>query len=233
MKKNILTVIILICGLAIIATITLIIKAMNCYPGGTIMERGTEGYDYWYNYLSDLGRRRSWNRASNVCSNGYFDTALFLAAGAIIVFFGLFPWLFKSKAKAITASLLGLGSALAYLGIAWFPLDVNYGMHTVFVRLGFISFFALSLLFGGLIWDQPNYPNVFAVVMYVFALVFLIQISIMLLGPRAWSSPEALFLQVSAQKIIVGLQLLVMLIEIGGAVWFVNRADLPNSSVSS
>lgn len=223
MKKSILSGILLICGFVIISTIILIFKATECYPGGTILERGTEGYDYWYNYLSDLGRRRAWNRMENACSNNLFDIALYLAAGAIIVFFGLFPWLFRKKTKAVTASALGWGSALAYLGIAWFPLDVDYGMHTVFVRLGFISFWVLSLLFASLIWDQERYPNFFATVMYIFAFVFLIQICIMLLGPRAWSSPEALFLQVSAQKIIVGLQLLVMLIEIGGALWFVRR----------
>lgn len=193
---------------------------MDCYPGGTILDRSKDGYDYFFNYLSDLGRRRSWNRIINSCSNNYFDTALYLAAGAIILYFWLLLFVFQKKAKAITAGLLGLGSALAYLGIAWFPLDVNYGMHTVFVRLGFISFWILSLILGSLIWDEKNYPNFFATVMFLFAFVFLIQICIMLFGPRAWSSQQALFLQVTAQKLIVGAQLLVMLIQIGGTLWY-------------
>lgn len=200
---------------------------MECYPGGTILERnGQGGYDYWYNYLSDLGRRRAWNREVNKCSNQFFDSALYLAAGAIILFFWLIPPVLRQKRlrrAAVIGGLLGTTSALAYLGIAWFPLDVNYRMHTVFVRVGFISFFALSWLFAATIRREKAYPNVFAYVMYIFAAVFLLQISIMLFGPRAWTSPNALWLQVTAQKVIVGLQLVVMFLQIIGAIYYLLR----------
>lgn len=219
----------LLCALAILLTTWFIFQAMSCYPGGTILDRGASGYNIWSNYLSDLGRRNAWNSNANMCSNQFFDTALYLASGSIILFFSLFPFiLLKNNIRflALFGTLLGIGSALAYLGIAWFPLDVNYRLHTIFVRVGFISFWLLSLLFASLIRHSPNYPRFFAWVMYFFATAFAIQIAIMLFGPRAWSSHFALQLQVTAQKLIVGLQLLVMLVQILGAYIYTSKTAI-------
>ncbi|PHI20571.1 hypothetical protein CEQ90_07415 [Lewinellaceae bacterium SD302] len=226
MKKFIILSFLIICGGGILYTASAIFMATESYPGGTILDRQSTGYDWWNNYLSDLGRRRAWNGTSNVVSNNYFDNGLRIAALLMVVLFNLLPFLFeegKQRVRAILVALLSFGSALAYIGIVWYPLDVNYRLHTVCVRIGFISFWILSLLFAGLIRKEQRYPNFFAAVMYLFAIVFLIQIGIMLLGPRAWSSPAALQLQVTAQKIIVGLQLFVMLIQTVGLSLFILR----------
>lgn len=230
MKKFIILLILIICGGGILYTASAIFAATESYPGGTILDRQSIAYDWWNNYLSDLGRRRAWNGMNNAASNTHFDNGLRVAALLMVVLFNLLPFLFKEgrqRLRAILVAFLSFGSALAYIGIVWYPLDVNYRLHTVFVRVGFISFWILSLLFAGLIRKEHRYPNFFAGVMYFFALIFLVQISIMLLGPRAWSSPAALRLQVTAQKIIVGLQLLVMLIQTIGLGWFILRRDRP------
>lgn len=225
MSKYLISFILIICGGGILYTASTILVAMEAYPGGTILDRSSVGYDLWNNYLSDLGRRRAWNGSPNPLSNLAFDRGLYVAAGSIILFFFLFARLvvYRSKNYFATVSVVTLGSlsALAYLGIAWYPLDVNYRMHTVFVRVGFISFWLLGFIFASKIRRQPNYPNIFAYLMWVFLLVFFIQIGVMLFGPRAWSSPAALRLQVSAQKVIVVAQLSVMLLQILGLSWFV------------
>jgi hypothetical protein len=225
MSKYLILFILLMCGGGILYTASTILVAMEAYPGGTILDRSSIGYELWNNYLSDLGRRRAWNGLPNQLSNLAFDRGLYVAAGSIVLFFFLFARLvvYRSRSYFAAVAVVALGSlsALAYLGIAWYPLDVNYRMHTIFVRVGFISFWLLGFVFASKIRRQPDYPNIFAYLMWIFLLVFFIQISIMLFGPRAWSSPDALRLQVSAQKVIVVAQLSVMLLQILGLSWFV------------
>lgn len=231
MHKTFILFSILIC-LSSIAFVTYgVTEAMDVYPGGTILDRGSVGYNWSSNYLSDLGRRRAWNGVSNAGSNHHFDRAMYVGAVGMIGLFALFAVLVawpRRKTTAIFIVLLAIGSALAYLGIAWFPLDVNYRLHTIFVRVGFISFWWLSLVLGALILRTPRYPNFLGYLMFVFAAVFLVQIGIMLFGPRAWSSVSALRLQVMAQKVVVFLQLGVMAVQLVGLGRFVVR--LPNRS---
>ncbi len=187
--------------------------AMLEYPGGTIHDRGSEGYTFWHNYLSDLGRTRSWNRSDNTSSSWLFNGGLGLAGASLLLFFSVLPTFFRkveTKVWATVAAVLGILAALCYWGIALNPLDVNYRMHTVFVRAGFIAFLLMSLFYTLSILREPGYPNRYAYGFLVFGVVLFIQICIMLLGPRAWTSPNALFLQASAQKIVVYAQMLVL-----------------------
>lgn len=229
MNKFLILFFLLICGGGIFYTAFAILAAIEVYPGGTLQDRSALGYDWWNNYLSDLGRRRAWNGSSNQLSNLSFNRGLYAAAGSLILFFFVFATVaaqqFKNRTSPLLITGLGLLSAMAYLGIAWYPLDVNYRLHTIFVRIGFISFWVLGLIFANTIRRQANYPNIFTYLMWIFLLVFFIQICIMQFGPRAWSSPEALRLQVSAQKIIVASQLMVMFLQILGLSWFVLRRE--------
>ncbi|GJM34442.1 MAG: hypothetical protein DHS20C18_34430 [Saprospiraceae bacterium] len=187
--------------------------AMQVYPGGTIHDRSSEGYTFWHNYFSDLGRTRAWNKAPNLKSSLLFKGALLIAGGCLLLFFAVLPRFFKgneSKGWATLAAILGILAALCYWGIALNPLDVNYGMHTIFVRAGFIAFLLMSIFYTIAIFRDPTYPNHYAYGFLVFGVVLFIQISIMLFGPRAWTSPHALFLQASAQKIVVYAQMLVL-----------------------
>ena len=96
-------------------------------------------------------------------------------------------------------------------------------MHTLFVRVGFISFLLMSILYSIAIYASENYPNRYAYIFWTFCVILAIQISIMLLGPRSWSSPQALSLQVIAQKIVVYGEILCMFIQAIGAYAMVGR----------
>lgn len=189
------------------------------YPGGTIHDRGSEGYTFWHNYLSDLGRTRAWNRSDNSTSSRLFNGGLGLAGASLLLFFSVLPAFFRNqetKVWATVAAVLGILAALCYWGIALNPLDVNYRMHTVFVRAGFIAFLLMSLFYTLAILREPGYPNRYAYGFLVFGVVLFIQICIMLFGPRAWTSPNALFLQASAQKIVVYAQMVVLTYQCWG-----------------
>ena len=194
--------------------------AMKQYPGGTIIERNLEGYSFFTNFFSDLGRTRSWNGSSNMKSNVLFKTSLYLVGGSLILFFLILPGLFKSteaRLLAVVATVAGLISAACYIGIANTPLNVDYGLHTLYVRSGFIAFLVMSLFYSLAIKEEEGYPDSYARAFGWFILVLGIQIAIMLLGPRSWSSPSALFLQATAQKIVVYAEILCMLYQCVGA----------------
>ena len=194
--------------------------AMKYYPGGTIHDRVSEGYSFFTNYFSDLGRTRSWNVENNWKSNFLFKTSLTTVGLSLCLFFLILPGMFRNteaKLLAVLATVTGLISALCYIGIAHTPLNVDYGIHTLYVRAGFIAFLAMSLFYSLAIRSEDNYPNSYATAFGWFMIVLGIQIIIMLFGPRSWYSPKALLLQATAQKIVVYAEMLCMLYQCIGA----------------
>ena len=176
MKKLILIIASLFTVGGIIFTAWSIYQAMEVYPGGTILNRSSDGYDWWNNYLSDLGRLNAWNRTANHLSNESFNQGLYVAIVCMLLLFNMYNLIAarkRNKLLAFSIGLLSFGSALAYLGIVWFPLDVNYRLHTIFVRVGFISFWILSMVLASFIRNQSDFPNFYAWVMYAFAAAFL------------------------------------------------------------
>ncbi|MCB0587791.1 MAG: hypothetical protein KDD06_21040 [Phaeodactylibacter sp.] len=194
--------------------------AMAEYPGGTIHDRASVGYSFWYNYFSDLGRTRSWNGAPNELSSRLFEAGLLTVGISLGAYFLVLPTIFrKAEARflAVVASALGLMAAMSYIGIALNPLNVNYRMHTIFVRAGFIAFLVMSLFYTLAILSEPGYPNHYARAFGLFSLLLGLQVVIMLFGPRAWTSPGALLLQASAQKVVVYAEMLCMVYQGVGA----------------
>ncbi len=194
--------------------------AIQFYPGGTIADRTTEGYQFYMNYFSDLGRQRAWNGAANAISNGYFESAMLIASLGIGLFCLTLPVCLRfvpTKTWAVAGSFLGFLASFAYFGISQNPLDVNYGMHTLYVRLGFIGFWLSCCCNAVALYREPNYPRRYVVCYLIFLLILLVQIYIMLFTPRAWTSPEALYLQVTAQKAVVYSQLICLGVQAIGA----------------
>lgn len=205
-----------ICALQFFVSTTL---AMRVYPGGTIQNRTSEGYSFFDNYFSDLGRTRAWNRQPNHRSNRYFQSSLIFVGGSLILFFVVLPSFFREPEAqfiAVVAALCGIMAAMCYIGIALTPLDYNYYRHTLFVRAGFITFLGMCFFYATAIFNEPEYPNRYAWALLIFAGILFVQVAIMLGGPRSWSSPEALRLQATAQKVVVYSEILCMLYQLLG-----------------
>lgn len=180
-----------------------------------------ESYDFLYNYFSDLGRTRNFRGESNIVCHLLFKTALGISGICLILFFIALPTLFKakgSKGLILVASFLGILSGLCYIGIAYVPYNVDYWGHRTFVRTGFILFLLMSVFYTLAILFNKQYPNRYAVAFGVFGIVLFIQVAIMLFGPRAYRSNEGLYLQATAQKIVVYAEILCMLYQSLGAI---------------
>ncbi|MGB3546383.1 MAG: hypothetical protein WBA17_05385 [Saprospiraceae bacterium] len=216
--------------MSILGFFALTYLAIQNYPGGTIAERSTEGYRFFMNYFSDLGRHRAWNGTSNSISNGYFEAAMLIATVGISLFCITLPVCLRfvpAKTLATAGSFLGLLAALSYYGISRNPLDVDYAMHTLYVRLGFVTFWLASSCNAIALYREPGYSRHYVIVYVLFSLILLVQLYIMFFTPRAWTSPAALRLQVTAQKAVVYSQLLCLAVQSIGAIRYLGKHQKP------
>ncbi len=201
--------------------------AMAFYPGGTIKDRSSEGYSFFYNYFSDLGREGSWNGMSNDQSQSIYMPSLIAAGASLLLFFGVLPGQFReldAQPWAWATAIAGVLAALGYIGIALTPTDQAYVLHTFLVRGGFIAFLIMCFFYATAIRKEPGYPDRYATAIGIFSAVLLVQILIMLFGPRSWTSPFALMLQASAQKVVVYAEMACMIYLAWGAVGYARRA---------
>jgi len=200
--------------------IVLTLLAMVAYSGGTIHHPEWESYSFLYNYFSDLGRTRTFDGTPNNLSQNLFKTALTIGGICLIAFFVALPGLFRNgraKGLAVVAAALGLLSGSCYIAIAHLPWNLEYWAHTYYVRTGFIAFLGMTIFYSGAILWEPDYPRKYARAFGLFGIILFVQIAIMLLGPRAYVSDEALFLQAVAQKVVVYAEIVCMLYQSWGA----------------
>ena len=190
--------------------------AMWIYPGGTIHERGLESYSFLTNYFSDLGRTTNFRREPNTTCHNIFKTTLTISGVCTMLFFTLLPSVFKSEASKFLAwcgMFFGIAAGACYIGIGWIAWNVDYWWHIFYVTRGFIAFLIMSVFYAIAIYMDEDYPNKYGNVLVVFILVLFLQILVMMMGPRSWSSPDALWLQAVSQKVVVYSEIFVLLYQ--------------------
>ncbi|MFX1418524.1 MAG: hypothetical protein ACFE9N_06360 [Promethearchaeota archaeon] len=201
--------------------IILTIIAMSFYQGGTYIDNTTQGYLFWYNYFSDLGRTLAHSGIPNVISWILFTIALTLWGIFQIPFYIAFPKFFsRSKnLKILSAygSIFGIFAGVCYVGIAFTPSDLLDNWHDFFVFLGFGSIFLSNFFYSIVIFLDKNYSNFYAKILiisvvilgvYFFILAFTQNINIII----------KLFVYVSGQKLMMYTLLICGIIQGYGAI---------------
>ena len=61
--------------------------AMFNYSGGTSWNKSAEGYTFWHNVMSDLGRTVSYSGISNTFSSTIFNSSLIFFGISIIIIY--------------------------------------------------------------------------------------------------------------------------------------------------
>ena len=193
---------------------------MTEYPGGNLFDKSAPGYDFFRNFLSDLGRTRAFRVGPNPIAI-YYALTLAIAGVSTIGFFGaLGHFLFYSTRNywAIPATICAVIAGGGYIGVALHPINVDYHGHIAYVQIGFIGFWLMGVFCTIAIFKSSVFPDLYGKVLLGFLMVLGVQIGIMLLGPRSWSNESALLLQVTAQKVVVYAEILAMLVVNIGAI---------------
>ena len=182
--------------------------AMIMYPGGTIHDASTVGYQFFYNFFSNLGEWTARNGEPNKISAYLFNSALMILALSYFIFYFQF---LKILSKTLDNSILRISlistivvSMVSFVLVAVFSGEAEtHELHVLFVKIAFrvlllhavlqvISMFKIKKINSSVKW-----------VTLFFTLILVGFILVMDFGPNAWDGNQALFIQVTAQKVIV------------------------------
>jgi hypothetical protein len=194
--------------------------SMFYFPGGIVGDPSRQGYAFFANFFSDLGRTRTLSGQSNLTSMTLFIIALVLLAIALTFFFIAFAKLFTGSSAARwtsrIASALGISSAVCFVGVAATPWDLLLNLHNQFVLFAFGFLFVAVLLELTAIRFQPVFPRRFAPVFAGFAGILFAYVLLLIFGPSP-KTAHGLLIQATAQKIIAYTAVLTFFIQSVGA----------------
>lgn len=184
-------------------------------------------YDFTANFFSDLGRTRTFADQPNTLVCALFSITVIVAGLATVLFSVKFPSLFTGTSQhkpAKLGALFGIVSGVCYIGVGLTPWDVYFNPHILFVKIGFSSFLAASLLLGWVMYRNSNYPKLYVWVYLAFILILIAYLYLLFYGPKDMKSAAAVQTQVIAQKVLLYSQMATMVIQCIGAYNYANKS---------
>lgn len=182
--------------------------AMFLYPGGTYLDSTSEGYNFFYNFFSNLGEWTARNGEVNTISATLFNSSLVIFA---LSYFSFFISFLKLEVKYIKSNWLRLFlvasisvSILSFIFISVFSAEeTSKFWHLVFVKIAFRTLFIHAILQTYVVIKIPKFDQFISFTSLGFTILLFLFLMIMDFGPKALESQEGLFIQVIAQKVIV------------------------------
>ena len=205
-------------GLAIFFLCNII--AMYFYAGGSFSNPENTGYDFFRNYLSQLGRIRAVNGENNLISFRIWTSGMATTGLIFIIYYITLPAFFETKKIAILGSFLGVISCMCFILTGITPGDVilnlshysnpDLSINTIYVKdlhkffANNIFYFGLlsSLIYSYVIYKSKEIDSIYGMGYYSFSVIIFLYVLILIYGPSPFSSESALIFQVTAQKIV-------------------------------
>lgn len=203
-----------------VAFVVLTLVAMLFYPGGTAVDATSKGYWFFENFFSDLGRTQSRNGVPNTIAAAFFLFALTMAGGGLGLFFIAFPQFFwrrwPSRFLSLIGSILGLGTAVCFMGVAFTPADLFLSAHIQFVLWAFRLFPPAVLCYVLAMFLEKNFPRRYTWYFLAFLVLLAAYYQLLLHGPDL-NTYEGMVIQATGQKVIVYASVVSVLIQAIGA----------------
>ena len=182
--------------------------AMLFYPGGTYLDSTTDGYQFFYNFFSNLGEWTARNGEINTFSASLFNLSLIIFSLSYFLFFISF---LKLEVKYINSKWLRYlliasisVSIISFIFISVFSAEeTSKFWHLVFVKMAFRTLFIHSVLQTYIVIRISIFDKFISFATLGFTILLFLFLLVMDFGPSAHGSQEGLFIQVTAQKIIV------------------------------
>ena len=166
--------------------VILVSLAMIFYAGGTRDNPALLGYSFWGNTISDSGRTIAWSGVINITSMVFLSTALIVFAIFFIPFYLILSKLFSEgkieKYASKIGFVLGLIFSLAYIGIAFTPADILYTPHMIFVLIGYICAFVMSVCFTIAFFKNKEFSNIYSIIFALFTIFYFVTQIIAIVG---------------------------------------------------
>ena len=187
---------------------------MLVYPGGTYRDHSTSGYQFFHNFLSDLGATVAYNGQTNRVGALLFVASLVaLVVGMGAILFSL-ARVYSQSADAVVftrlAAIAGVLVCAFFIGVAVTPENHFMPVHVLFTKLAFRTFPAVPLFLALAARRNPTLPPRVTVAWLLMIVLLVSYVLILDFGPRS-RTPIGLVVQVTAQKIVaVGAVLLLV-----------------------
>lgn len=200
------------------------IIAMYFYPGGSISNHESLGYDFFRNFLSQLGRVNSYlissdgSQVSNILSFRIWSTGMAVTGLIFFIYYIYLPSFFNNKKIAIVGSFLATISCICFIFTGLTPGDVvihltdrnnnilniidMYKLHIFFANNIFYFAFPSALCYSYLIFYSKKINKLYGLGYYIFSFLIFIYIIILIYGPSPFESEIGLIIQATSQKII-------------------------------
>ena len=204
---------------SLVIFIGFIIISAIFYPGTTIRDHNTVGYNISNNFLSDLGRTITHycytsSNLCDICTGGdnnflsafFFNNAMFICGIIFIVFYIALPdYFFVDQTLyrfSIIGSFFGVITCTFFVMVGLTPADLYFDLHVFFANNMFKIAFLTSLIYSYVIYRSKFLGSFYGIGYFTFAILLILYVGVLELGPSPISSDFALGFQVIAQKVI-------------------------------
>ena len=192
---------------ALLIYIGAIFIAMPFYAGGTYAIKDVAtSYNFFTNFLSDLGRSVSHSGDINFHSSFLFNNAMTIFGIFYARFIYYMPSYIGNTNKNISflAKIASIIACLCIIGVALTPANIRslYALHILSANSIFYFGGFGSILFGYLFLKSKVIDNKYGWILILYGISTAIYIYILFFGPRPWESVYGLTVQASAQKAI-------------------------------
>ncbi len=179
--------------------------AMPFYQGGHLLDSTTNGYNFFRNFVSDLGRTISLSGERNFTSFAIFSTGTLVLLGSLtrFLFLAVSEFNINSRLLKFAAKISALYSCIGVLGVVITPVNIPslYSLHIFFA----ISMtLAIGITFGlySYFFYKENFTR-YSILILISALSVLAYLLFIEYGPSARESLSGLTLHASVQKYMI------------------------------
>lgn len=200
---------------------------MMTYPGGSLQDRASVHYNFFDNFLSDLGATMTISGKQNTVSNILFITALG-SVGVVLIYFSKI-WramgteVHRMSAVGYLSKLCLIISGLSFIGVAFTPWNKYFDYHIIFVKSAFCFLLLWTLLIIILQTENVKMRNLM-ISNILFVLILGYYVYLLFYGPKA-GTPEGNTFQAIAQKIIFVVSVINLTIQAAGIKRYLRFAD--------
>lgn len=205
--------------------------AMYLYPGGYSVD-DIVFYPSWYkfskNFFSDLGLLTTPTGRPNLPSSILFCVSMTLV-GLTFIFHAItlktyFSNDSKSQKLSIIAIIVGIISAIGFIGVGFTPWDVVPNLHNASVLLGFGVSGIYCFFFGLAVFKEKSYPNFFGAISMGYILVIIAYAFATILSPPFDSFP-GLTTHVLSQKVVAYIIMILLPIQAIGSLILLQKKE--------
>ena len=181
--------------------------SMAAYPGGDYRDQRADapsmGYDWNHNWLSDLGRNKTWTGKSNAVSARYFNWSIIGLGLGLLVFFGIFHRAVDEEMIAAWfMQACGTLASMGLIALGFTPVDLAYHFHLMALAAWVIPMPVMAIVFAYQCFRSAGFIGTAAGAIAA-AMAFVLTIAILCYA--AAGSPSG---YVVMQKIVVAISII-------------------------